>query len=551
MKKVKRKKPKPRQKVALLSVYHKEGIVDFARALMELGWALIASGGTAKVLAEAGLLVKDVAKLSGRGPILDHRVVTLVPEIHGGLLALPKHLQELKRLGIPWIDLACVDLYPLEAEVNRPGATRESVIEKTDIGGPTMLRAGAKGRRIVVADPADRPKVIEFLKKGKEVVAWHTEEFITELAAKAEGIVTAYTLVSARYHSDGAIDGMVGTEVRRCKYGENPWQNPAGLYSVGSNDPLALDKFELIEGTDPSFINYTDIDRLLQTVTHIAAVFAVNSDVLGAVPYIAVGVKHGNACGAAVSYDYRTEAIERMLSGDPRAIFGGVVMTTFSIGELEAKTLLYALTTGGQRRLLDCVIAPSFTEAAKDVLARKGGKCRLFANAALAKLTSDSLDSSTRLRQVRGGFLRQPNYQFILRATRWDQYGELAPLQSRRADLLLAWAIGSTSTSNTITLVRSGRLIGNGVGQQDRVGAAQLAIRRATEAGHATAEAVAYSDSFFPFVDGPAALAEAGITAILASSGSVKDEEVKAFCKGKGVTLCLIPDTTGRGFFGH
>ena len=184
------------EKWALLSVFSKTGIVELARELLALGWNLLASGGTARVLREAGMTVKDVAELVGGSAILGHRVVTLSREIHAGLLATPDQRAELEALRLPWIDLVCVDLYPLEEEIARPGATRESVIEKTDIGGPTMIRSAAKGRRIVIVDPADRPMVIQWLKAGRPV----EDQFITSLVVKAERTVGEYCLASAAYH---------------------------------------------------------------------------------------------------------------------------------------------------------------------------------------------------------------------------------------------------------------------------------------------------------------------------------------------------------------
>ncbi len=190
------------QKTALVSVYNKDGIVEFVKDLIDMRWRVIASGGTARVLTEAGLQVTDVASLSGMGPILDHRVVTLVPEIHGGLLALPKHFEELESLGIPWIDLVCVDLYPLAEEIKKRTSTRESIIEKTDIGGPTMLRSGAKGLRIVVCDPRDRQRIVKWIKKGEP----NKEEVVRCLQGKAEAVVAEYCLRSGVYQLRGKKD---------------------------------------------------------------------------------------------------------------------------------------------------------------------------------------------------------------------------------------------------------------------------------------------------------------------------------------------------------
>lgn len=525
-------------------MYCKEGIVEFAKALIELGWQLIASGGTAKALAMAGIPVKDVAGMVGGGAILGHRVVTLSREVHAGLLAnnVPEDIEELERLGVPFIDLVCIDLYPLEEEIAREGCTRESVIEKTDIGGPTMLRSAAKGRRIVICDPDDRWDVIEWLKAGKP----DEENYITRLAAKTEGVVAGYALASARYHSGGIIDGFVGTQVATCMYGENPYMTPAGLFVTDSEDPLALQRFHLVEGTDPSYINWTDVDRLIQGMTHVAAGFDVN---FGKVPLIAIAVKHGNACGAAVGND-PIDVLRNMVEGDPLAIFGGVVMMNFPLTEDGADVLLHHKVEGG-KRILDTVIAPSISEGVLPLLERKGGKCRMLENSELADLTKESLDHHPRFRLVRGGFLRQPNYTFVLdlKDPNIVVYGDLTD-QSRR-DIIFAWALGATSNSNTIMIVINGRLLGRGVGQQSRVDACKLAGDLAIRSFNRMEGAVVYSDSFFPFPDGPEVLISLGVKTIFTSSGSVKDKETIELCKERGVTLVMFPDKKGRGFFCH
>jgi phosphoribosylaminoimidazolecarboxamide formyltransferase/IMP cyclohydrolase len=203
------------------------------------------------------------------------------------------------------------------------------------------------------------------------------------------------------------------------------------------------------------------------------------------------------------------------------------------------------------RRLLDGIIAPEFTPAAVEMLKRKGDKCRFLVNGALASLSKNSIDTHKRFRYVRGGLLVQPNYTFVL-DLKQSSLEKTAPASAEQEkDLLMAWAIGCTSNSNTVTIVKDGMLLGNGVGQQDRVGCCQLAIKRATDARHEVKNAVAYSDSFFPFIDGPGVLADAGILAIFATSGSVRDPDVKKFCAEKNVALYLVPDTEARGFFGH
>ncbi len=532
---------------ALLSVFSKMGIAEFAWELHKLGWDIIASGGTAREIEKVGVTVRDVAGLVGGGAILGHRVVTLSREVHAGLLAqdTPADRQELAQLGIPWIDLVCVDLYPLQEEIDRPGTTRESVVEKTDIGGPTMLRSAAKGRRIVICDPADRQIVINWLKAGQP----NKDDFITGLAAKAEAVVAQYCLASANYQGHGLYDGIIGRRVMECLYGENAWQKPAGLFtasltSSASVDLLTLENFRVVAGEPPSYNNLCDVDRLLQTVTHIAAAFTLNR---GETPLIAVGCKHGNPCGATTG-NRPTKVICDMIRGDIRAIFGGLVMVNFPIDEAVAEELLVYLMPEGKHRLLDGIIAPSFSNGAIELLKRKGDKCRFLINQALQYLT---IDTALRRRPVRGGFLSQPNYTFVLNLQD-SQITKSGQLTTEQEDnLLLAWAIGATSNSNKITLVKNGYLIGNGVGQQDRVTGCALAVRRARAVHHKTKGASAYSDSFFPFTDGPEVLAKAGIKVIFASSGSVADNDVKRFCQEKDMVLYLIPDKVGRGFFGH
>jgi len=532
------------QKNALLSVYDKTGIVEFAQSLVKLNWNIYSSGGTAKVLADAGIAVTDVATMVGGSAILGHRVVTLSREIHAGLLAryIAEDEAEMKELNLPYIDLVCFNLYPLAEEIAKPEATPESVIEKTDIGGPAALNSGAKGERIVIGDPADYQPVIDWLNAGSP----DKETFIKNLAAKAYYTTAKYYLPAAKYHSDAQFEGMLGERVENLKYGESPYLAPAAHYKVGDDtDPLALHKFNLIDGDARSFIGLTDADCLLQGLTHIAAGFQLN---FGKVPLMAMGVKHGNACGAAVGDD-PIKVIKQMIAGDKRALFGGVIMTNFPITH-EVAAAMTELEPGDPPRLFDGVFAPSFDPDVPEMLQRVQGKCRMMANPALASLTIDSLDHTTRRRQIRGGYLTQPNYTFVLDLSKSDVHGTPLTDQESR-DMVTAWAIGAISNSNTITLVKNGQLVGNGVGQQDRVGAAELAVKRGRDAGHDVTGAMAWSDSFFPAPDGPEVLGNAGIKAIFSSSGSKRDQESIDMCEKMGVTLLMQPDYEVRGFAKH
>lgn len=525
---------------ALISVFDKEGIVEFARGLIDLGFELVASGGTARALQTAGLEVQDVAELVGGGAILGHRVVTLSREVHAGLLARPDNpddVSEMERLGLSMIDLVCVDMYPLELAITQPGATRESVIESTDVGGPTMLHAAAKGRRIVICDPADRQKVIDWLKAGRP----DGDEFITGLCAKAEAMVASYCLASAKYHGDGEYVGMIGGRSRICTYGENRAQG-AALYSCGTDDPLAIDRFVQIEGGKPSYNNFCDLDRMVDVLSTVRAVTDKE--------YIAIAVKHGNPCGAAHD-DFSKSVARGTIAGDPLAVFGGSVITNFKIDKIVADILLHHATRDETRRLLDLLVAPSVTEEAREMLGRKHGKCRIFTNPALGG--EIPVNTAPITRPVRGGLLVQDPY--VLLPDDRDAFEVIGeePSEGDWAEMRFAWGICARSSSNTITLVdaRYGKLIGNGVGQQARVYAAKLAVERARSAGHDPTGSIACSDSFFPFTDGPEVLIDAGVRMILTTSGSVNDDEVKTLCRNSGVTLVMIPDAVGRGFYRH
>lgn len=457
-----------------------------------------------------------------------------------------KHRAELASRGIPWIDLVCIDLYPLEQEIQRTGATLDSILELEDIGGPTALDSGGKAKRIVICDPADRESVMQMLESGQPF----DEAYREHLAAKAKFVVSRYRMLTARYRGKGVFEAVHGVRVSACLYGENAYQTPAALYSSGTGDPLALDKFKLIEGTAPSYNNWVDLDRMLQTLTHVAAGVERNEPPYLDPPLIACAVKHGNACGASFSMD-SIHLLKSVVLGDPLAIHGGLVLTNFTIGIAEAEVLLTHGIVGEGRRLLDAVVAPAFSAEAVEMLRRKKDKCRFLQNSALATVEADSLDTATRFRYVRGGFLCQPNYIYVPNFYAGSITRHGPERNDYVPDLILAWAVGATSNSNTITLVKGRMLIGNGVGQQDRVGAAKLAIERARRSGHDVQGAVAYSDSFFPFPDGPQSLIDVGVKAILTSSGSVNDQATIDLCVKNDVSLFMVPDKGGRGFFGH
>lgn len=543
--------PGKRSRKALISVYRKEeiGIGPIASRLVEMGFRIYSSGGTAKYLRNF-VEVTDVATVTRTPAILDHRVVTLHPRVHGGLLArdTPAHDEERGKHRIPWFDVVIVDLYPLDQKIASGTATDDDVRELVDIGGPTMLSSAAKGRRIVVSDMKDCHTALEWIEAGCP----DKDDMLRWLEAKADFVVSVYRMFSARHFGRGAYEGLQGGRVSEHK-AENGWQGKSSLYrGINNGFPLAVTAFQKAEPevADLSHNNLCDIDRAVQTATHIGAALKLD---FSRVPFIALGVKHGNACGAAVgdAGDGDTVTVLRkMIEGDPQAIFGGLVLVNFEISAREARVLREHRAEDA-KRVLDVIMAPSFTPEARDILRRKEGKCRMMVNLALLGERIALLDTGPRFRYFAGGdFTVQPNYTFVLtlKDVQWNapewSYGD-------GHDLLLAWAIASTSNSNTITIVREGQLMANAVAQQSRVAAAELAVTMGKKAGHSLQGALACSDSFFPFADGPKVLAEAGIKSLFTTTGSRKDDEVFAFLRERGVKVATIPDDKGRMFFGH
>lgn len=339
--------------------------------------------------------------------------------------------------------------------------------------------------------------------------------------------------------------GQVGGLALR--YGENGWQG-ADLFTQFSDDPLELGKFVLEEGETPSATNLTDLDRGLRTMSHIHAALQRNAPRTW---YFAVALKHGNCCGAGYGTTPMA-ALSKVIQGDLQAIMGGVVLANFTIGEKEAQQLLHYRSES--RRLLDAVVASSFTEKAKESLARKAGKCRLISNPAME---APLLDAALKTRGVRKGHLVQDADDRVLwmrdPAMQVHGFRESVRKDALELDLAFASAICRTSNSNTVTLVRDAMLIGQGVGQTRRDRASRLAVMIAKENGHLdnASGIVACSDSFFPFADGVEPLFGIGVTAIFSTSGAVRDKEVQEACMKNGVTLYQLPDKDARMFFGH
>ncbi|MDO8594216.1 MAG: hypothetical protein Q7R93_01735 [bacterium] len=526
------------------SLYDKLGLVEFLTEVRTTkpDLHIISSGGTADHLRKAGFQVQTVEELTGQKPILDGRVKTLVPQLYGGVLALdtPAHDADRAEFNIGWIDMSVHDFYPLEKEIEKPGSSEASVAKETDVGGPSYAHAAAKGRRLVLCKKSQWQEALERLRTGTA----DDPKYRRRLAATAEYEVAKYIMASARYLSEGGYEAIFGERIRTLRYGENASQAPAYQYATDSTDPLALHNFQLLEG-NPSQNTITDLGRALQTVSHVAAVLKVNGH---DVPIIGAGLKHGATCGQAIA-PTTTLAIQNTLEGNLLAIFGGVFMTNSDFTEADAQTLLYYKMKEGERRLIDVVIAPSFSDGAIDLLRRAKDKCKVFANPALNVPT---LDLARRFCYTRAGFVTQPNYTSVLdlKAPYVTRYGQATPEQE--LDMLLAWANCATTPSNTITFFKHRREVANAGGQQSRVESVELGLSKFKYSGEVPEGSAVVSDSFFPFGDGPQLLADHKVGCILTSSGSKHgDKATIDICQKHGIPLYMVPDEIFRCFFGH
>ena len=507
---------------ALLSVYDKTGIVDFARELVSLEWDLVSTGGTARALTAAGLRVRDIEALTKFPEMLDGRVKTLHPAVHGGLLArrdLPEHMAAIASHGIERIDLVAVNLYPFRETAARAGVSFEDVVEQIDIGGPSMLRSGAKNHPSVwtLVDPGDYTLVLGAIRDGTS-----DPDLRRRLAEKVYAHTAGY---------DAAIAGWFATQrgerfpaditmhARRAqplRYGENPEQRAAFYAEDGA---LGISALKQLGGKELSFNNLLDLEGALLATEPFAA------EACCAI------VKHTTPCGIAVGADAR-DAYAKALACDPVSAFGSVIAFTVPVDSVAAEAI--------SSLFVECIVAPSFAEEAIEILGRKKN---LRVLEGVAKWGRDALD----VKRVRGGFLVQERTPPLTDQSSWRVVTERAPTDAERENLAFAWRAVASVKSNAIVLTRDQATIGIGAGQMSRVDAAFMAVHKARAAGHDTAGAALGSDAFFPFRDGIEQAAEAGVTAIIQPGGSVKDQEVIAAANERGMTMIF----TGRRLFRH
>ncbi|HET8990703.1 MAG TPA: bifunctional phosphoribosylaminoimidazolecarboxamide formyltransferase/IMP cyclohydrolase [Acidimicrobiales bacterium] len=500
---------------ALLSVYDKIGLVAFARGLAELGCELVASGQTARALADAGLAPLEVAELTGFPEMLDGRVKTLHPRIHAGILAdlaRPEHRAQLEAHSIAPIDLVVVNLYPFATDPS---------IELIDVGGPTMVRAAAKNHAhvTVVTDPGQYEAVLAELRERGATTAETRRRF----AQAAFATTAAYDArIAAWLTGDEALPERLVLDLERVaptRYGENPHQSAARYRRAGARP--WWDAVTQHAGSALSYLNYLDADAAWRLVHELAA------DVPGS--RAAAIIKHANASGAALA-ETLGEAFARALAADPQSAFGGVV----AIGGEVDDELAAAIAAGPQA---DVIVATGFSPGAIEALVARRKATRLLAAPAPEPL-------GLSVRTLGDTALVQSADELVAAPATWTRATRAVPTPAELVDLVVAWRVCARTTSNAVVIARDGVAAGVGAGQQSRVVAAELAIAKAGERARGASAA---SDAFFPFPDGLERLVEAGVTAVVQPGGSVRDGEVIAAADAAGIAMMM----TGERHFRH
>jgi phosphoribosylaminoimidazolecarboxamide formyltransferase/IMP cyclohydrolase len=511
---------------ALISVHDKTGVVDFARGLAALGAEIISTGGTARLLRDSGVAVVDVADVTGFPEMLDGRVKTLHPHVHGGLLArrdLPEHVAALERHGIRPIDLVAVTLYPFEQTVARPGVAFEEAIENIDIGGPSMIRGAAKNHAhvAVVTDPGQYGPVLDELRRTDGALSDATR---FGLAAEAFRRTAQYDAAIAAYLRDPAAVGrpagatfpdrlsIEGALVQPLRYGENPHQT-AAFYRPAAGT-LGLSAASQLHGPELSYNNLLDWSAALGLL-------------LEWDDPAAVVIKHTNPCGVAVGQN-AGEAVRRAKACDPVSIYGGIVGVNRPV-DLEVVKELSGI-------LLEILFAPAYEPDALEEIRRTKKKCRVFQ---LPCARRDYPARVQELRSVWGGLLLQEADLVDLDPGALKVVSRRAPSEAEMRALRFAWRVAKHAKSNAIVLATAAQVVGVGAGQMNRVDSARIAVMRARELGQETAGSVCASDAFFPFRDGLDVVAKAGATAVIHPGGSLRDEEVVAAANEHGMAMVV------------
>lgn len=515
---------------ALLSVSDKTGIVEFATRLNELGIELLSTGGTAKLLAEAGLPVKEVSSHTGFPEMMAGRIKTLHPKIHGGLLGRrgtdDAIMQEHE---IAPIDLVVVNLYPFAQTVAKPDCSLTDAIENIDIGGPTMLRAAAKNHAdvTVVIDPQDYDRVLSQISENgatDKVTRFDLALKTFEHTAQYDGAIANYL---GTIKDDGERETFPRTFnsqfqlKQNMRYGENPHQQ-AAFYTEAEPANGSVSAAVQLQGKALSYNNIADTDAALECVK----VFTEQP--------ACVIVKHANPCGVATADDLKT-AYDRAFETDPTSAFGGIIAFNQELDADTAKAII-------DRQFVEVIIAPTISDAAQKIISEKRN-VRLLQCGDFSQLNDQSLD----FKRVSGGLLVQDRDTRIVTENELKVVTRNSPDAAQMADLLFAWRVAKFVKSNAIVYAKDQQTVGIGAGQMSRVVSSRIAGIKAADAGLTVPGAVMASDAFFPFRDGLDAAAEAGITAVIQPGGSMRDEEVIAAADEHGIAMVF----TGMRHFRH
>jgi phosphoribosylaminoimidazolecarboxamide formyltransferase/IMP cyclohydrolase len=535
---VSKKIPAPdriRIRTALLSVSDKTGIIELAKALTERGVKLLSTGGTHKAIAAAGLAVTDVSEVTGFPEIMDGRVKTLHPTVHGGLLAIrddAEHVAAMKEHGIEGIDLAVINLYPFE-EVRAAGGDYQTTVENIDIGGPAMIRASAKNHAYVttVTDPSDYPALIEALRSndGQTVYA-----FRQKLAAKAYARTAAYDTAISNWFAEAldieipryrTIGGVLKEEMR---YGENPHQS-AGFYVTGENRP-GVATAKLLQGKQLSYNNINDTDGAFELIAEFSPEKA---------PACAI-IKHANPCGVATGPSLK-DAYLRALACDSTSAFGGIIAVNHLLDAETAEEIVKLFT--------EVIIAPEVSDEAQAIIAAKKN-LRLLVTGGLPDPRSRGLTAKT----VSGGLLVQTRDNGMVEDIDLRVVTKRAPTPTELEDMKFAFKVAKHVKSNAVVYAKNGQTAGIGAGQMSRIDSARIAGIKAEEAAKAmgwaepmTKGSAVASEAFFPFADGLLSAIAAGATAVIQPGGSMRDDEVIAAADEHGVAMVF----TGMRHFRH
>lgn len=509
-------------KRALVSVSDKTNLVPFVSSLVELGYEIISTGGTKKALEAAGIKTIGISEVTDFPEIMDGRVKTLHPKVHGALLCVrdnPDHVRQIEELGIQYIDLVCVNLYPFKETVQKPGVSHEEIIENIDIGGPSMLRSASKNYKFipVLCDPSDYDAIVKELRENGETYLT-TREY---LAAKVFRHTASYDTMIASYLTERTGEKypekftITFDKVQELRYGENPHQSAA--FYKGMNPQYSLANAKQLHGKELSYNNIQDGNAAIEILKDFEGQPAV------------VGLKHMNPCGVGIGKTIE-EAWDKAYEADPVSIFGGIVAFNEPIHVSVAEKL--------SKIFLEIIIAPAFDEDAFEILSKKK-------NIRLMQLdTSLEVNAKYKVTNVNDGLLVQDIDDHKITAEDLRCVTNRKPTEEELEQLLFAWKVVKHVKSNAIVLVKDNMTIGVGAGQMNRVGAAKIAIE---QAGEKAKGSIMSSDAFFPMPDTVEEAVKAGVTAIIQPGGSIKDQLSIDVCNEHGIAMVY----TGVRHFKH